>query len=143
MGREVPTSDRLLYFDTLECPQLENVYLKSWTHHPSILRQHFIGCVDSNKPLQLHARLGDNDISLDLFNSAHLQPFIEPSTKTFVALLHAAYPFTTEAGHLTSVYRNTFPENSEFFPFFSQGVQRRESLRHIGSLSLGGLTLVY
>ena len=79
----------------------------------------------SSKPLQFHTGLGDNDISLRLSNPSHLQPFIETYPKLNIVLLHASYPFTTEAGYLASVYENTFLDIGEVFPFVSQDGQER------------------
>ena len=58
------------------------------------------------KPFQFHTGLGDNDINLGLSNPSHLQPFIKKYSTVPIVLLHASYPFTTEAGYLASVYEN-------------------------------------
>ena len=71
----------------------------------------------SHKPMQFHTGLGDNDINLDLSNPAHLQPFIETYSELNIVLLHASYPFTTQAGYLASVYKNTYLDIGEVFPF--------------------------
>lgn len=85
----------------------------------------------SRKPLQFHTGLGDNDIDLGLSNPSHLQNFIKTYPKVPVVLLHASYPFTTEAGYLASVYGNCWFDIGEVFPFLSQDGQEkviRESL---------------
>ena len=60
---------------------------------------------------------GDNDINLDLSNPAHLQGFVEEYHELIIVLLHASYPYTTQAGYLASVYENTFLDIGEVFPF--------------------------
>ena len=72
------------------------------------------GC---KKPFQFHTGLGDNDINLGLSNPAHLQPFIEEFSGVNIVLLHASYPFTTEAGYLATVYKNVYLDIGEVFPF--------------------------
>lgn len=80
---------------------------------------------DVKKPFQFHTGLGDNDINLGLSNPSHLQPFIEGYPSVPVVLLHASYPFTSEAGYLASVFPNVYLDIGEVFPFFSQGGQER------------------
>ena len=75
------------------------------------------------KPFQFHTGLGDNDINLELSNPAHLQDFIKTYPKVPIVLLHASYPFTTEAGYLASVYSNVWLDIGEVFPFLSQDGQ--------------------
>ena len=77
------------------------------------------------KPFQFHTGLGDNDINLELSNPAHLQTFIEAYPSVPIVLLHASYPFTTEAGYLASVYSNVWLDIGEVFPFLSQDGQER------------------
>ena len=60
------------------------------------------------KPIQFHTGLGDSDIRLPTANPAGMQRLIEAYPKTKFVLLHAAYPFTREAGYLTSVYENVY-----------------------------------
>ena len=69
------------------------------------------------KPFQFHTGLGDNDMNLDLSNPAHLQPFIEDNPDIVIILLHASYPFTTEAGYLATMYKNVYLDIGEVFPF--------------------------
>ena len=80
---------------------------------------------NTKKPFQFHTGLGDNDINLGLSNPSHLQPFIEAYPDVPIVLLHASYPFTTEAGYLASVYSNVYLDIGEVFPFVSQGGQER------------------
>ena len=80
---------------------------------------------NSKKPLQFHTGLGDNDINLGLSNPSHLQDFIKTYPEVPIVLLHASYPFTTEAGYLASVYSNVWLDIGEVFPFVSQDGQER------------------
>ena len=79
----------------------------------------------AKKPFQFHTGLGDNDIDLELSNPAHLQDFIKTYPEVRIVLLHASYPFTTEAGYLASVYSNVWLDIGEVFPFLSQDGQER------------------
>jgi len=77
------------------------------------------------KPFQFHTGLGDNDINLRLSNPSYLQPFIVEYPEVPIVLLHASYPFTTEAGYLATVYQNAYLDIGEVFPFVSQDGQER------------------
>ena len=55
------------------------------------------------KPLQFHTGLGDNDISLPDSQPGLLQPLIAEFPWVPIVLLHSAYPFTQQAGYLTTV----------------------------------------
>jgi len=79
----------------------------------------------SKKPIQFHTGLGDNDINLGSSNPSHLQPFIEAYPKVSIVLLHASYPFTTQAGYLASVYENCYLDIGEVFPMVSQDGQEK------------------
>ena len=79
----------------------------------------------SRKPFQFHTGLGDNDIDLGLSNPAHLQSFIEAYPAVCIVLLHAAYPFTAQAGYLASVYENCYLDIGEVFPMISQDGQEK------------------
>ncbi|KAI8972603.1 amidohydrolase-domain-containing protein, partial [Trametes punicea] len=74
---------------------------------------------EAGKPVQFHTGLGDNDITLRLSSPAHLQPLIKAYPNTKIVLLHSSYPFTQEAGYLTSVYENVYLDFGEIFPFLS------------------------
>ena len=80
---------------------------------------------ESKKPFQFHTGLGDNDIDLELSNPAHLQTFIETYPTVSIVLLHAAYPFTAQAGYLASVYENCYLDIGEVFPMISQDGQEK------------------
>ena len=60
------------------------------------------------KPIQFHTGLGDNDMRLLKSNPAYMQNLIEAYPKTRFVLLHSSYPYTREAGYLTSVYDNVY-----------------------------------
>jgi len=102
--------------------RLENDRLSPYFVH---LTARLIENSESKKPLQFHTGLGDNDIDLGLSNPSHLQNFIETYPELPIVLLHASYPFTTEAGYLASVYGNCWLDIGEVFPFLSQDGQER------------------
>ncbi|KAL1751715.1 amidohydrolase-domain-containing protein [Schizophyllum commune] len=76
------------------------------------------------QPVQFHTGLGDNDITLTLASPAHLQPLIKAFPDTKTVLLHSSYPYTREAGYLTSVYSNVYLDFGEVFPAVSSAGQR-------------------
>ncbi|KIJ60471.1 hypothetical protein HYDPIDRAFT_32272 [Hydnomerulius pinastri MD-312] len=76
------------------------------------------------KPVQFHTGLGDNDIRLTKSSPAHMQSIIEAYPNTTFVLLHSSYPYTRDAGYLTSVYRNVYLDFGEIFPFVSADGQR-------------------
>lgn len=45
---------------------------------------------------------------LQTANPSLMQPVIKEFTDTPFVLLHSSYPFTQEAGYLTSVYKNVY-----------------------------------
>ncbi|KAI9571838.1 amidohydrolase 2 [Boletus coccyginus] len=77
-----------------------------------------------NKPVQFHTGLGDNDIRLAKSSPAYMQPIIEAYPNTPIVLLHSSYPYTREAGYLTSVYKNVYLDFGEVFPLLSGDGQR-------------------
>ncbi|KAJ8583433.1 amidohydrolase 2 [Rhizopogon salebrosus TDB-379] len=76
------------------------------------------------KPIQFHTGLGDNDITLTTSSPAHMQPIIKAFPETVFVLLHSSYPYTRDAGYLTSVYKNVYLDFGEVFPFISAEGQR-------------------
>lgn len=74
--------------------------------------------------LNLHQGLGDNDITLTTSSPAHMQPIIKAFPETVFVLLHSSYPYTRDAGYLTSVYKNVYLDFGEVFPFISAEGQR-------------------
>lgn len=75
-------------------------------------------------PVQFHTGLGDNDIRLSKANPALMQALVEAYPETKVVLLHSSYPFTEEAGYLTTVYKNVYLDYGEIFPMVSGDGQR-------------------
>ncbi|KAF2758280.1 developmental protein-like protein fluG [Pseudovirgaria hyperparasitica] len=75
------------------------------------------------KPVQFHTGLGDADISLLRSNPAFLQPLIEQYPNIPFVLLHSAYPYTREAGWLSTVYKNCFLDLGLVFPMVSRDGQ--------------------
>ncbi|KAJ3743013.1 amidohydrolase 2, partial [Lentinula detonsa] len=63
-------------------------------------------------------------ISLLHASPAHMQPLIKDYPQTVFVLLHAAYPFTKEAGYPCSVYPNVMLDFGEIFPMISGSGQR-------------------
>lgn len=76
------------------------------------------------KPLQFHTGLGDNDVNLVDANPALLQQLMENYPNVPFVLLHAAYPYTREAGYLATVYRHVYLDMGEIFPMVSRDGQR-------------------
>jgi Amidohydrolase len=66
------------------------------------------------KPIQFHTGLGDNDIRLVKANPAYMQNLIEAYPNAKIVLLHSAYPYTREAGYLTTVYDNVYLDCTSF-----------------------------
>lgn len=108
--------------DSKGLSRLEDSQLSPYFIH---LTAQLIGASKSNKPFQFHTGLGDNDIDLASSNPSLLQTFIKTYPEVPVVLLHASYPFTTEAGYLASVYSNCWLDIGEVFPFLSQDGQER------------------
>lgn len=89
---------------------------------------------DRPKPIQLHTGLGDNDMNLLHSNPAYLQPLIEAYHSVPFILLHSAYPYTREAGYLTTVFKNVYLDLGEVFPMLSTDGQE-EVLRQAMELT--------
>src|SRR5215469_1128287 len=89
---------------------------------------------DRPKPIQFHTGLGDNDMSLLQSNPAHLQPLIEAYPSVTFVLLHSAYPYTREAGYLTTVFKNVYLDLGEVFPMLSADGQE-EVVRQVMELT--------
>jgi predicted TIM-barrel fold metal-dependent hydrolase len=75
----------------------------------------------STLPVQFHTGFGDPDLDLRLVNPLHLRPLLEdPRFRTVpIVLLHAAYPFSREAGYLASVYPQVYVDFGLAVPFLS------------------------
>jgi predicted TIM-barrel fold metal-dependent hydrolase len=78
-------------------------------------------------PIQFHTGFGDPDLDLRLANPLHLRPLFEtPAYRQVpIVLLHAAYPFTREAGYLASVYPNAYVDFGLAVPLLSVAGMRR------------------
>ena len=72
-------------------------------------------------PIQFHTGFGDPDLDLRLANPLHLRPILEQKKwrDVPIILLHAAYPFTREAGYLASVYPQVYLDFGLAIPFLS------------------------
>ncbi len=72
-------------------------------------------------PIQFHTGFGDPDLDLRLANPLHLRPILEQEKwrDVPIILLHAAYPFTREAGYLASVYPQVYLDFGLAIPFLS------------------------
>ncbi|KAI1466175.1 glutamine synthetase/guanido kinase [Daldinia caldariorum] len=81
---------------------------------------------DSDKPIQFHTGLGDNDITLTRSSPSHLQSFIRENPKLKIVLLHAGYPWTRETAYLAATYPNVYADIGEVFPCISR--QGQESV---------------
>jgi Amidohydrolase len=86
------------------------------------------------KPLQFHTGLGDADIELRRSNPAYLQALVEEYPSVRFVILHAAYPFTREAGYLATMFKNVFLDIGEIFPQLSRDGQE-SALRQAFELS--------
>ncbi|KAK2462519.1 hypothetical protein APHAL10511_005489 [Amanita phalloides] len=91
-------------------------------------------CRETEKPIQFHTGLGDDDITLSLASPALLQPLIKAYPEVKFILLHASYPFTREASYLTAVFSNVFLDFGEVFPMVS-GQGQRDILNQVLELS--------
>jgi uncharacterized protein len=78
-------------------------------------------------PVQFHTGFGDPDLDLRLANPLHIRPLLEnPSYhQAPIVLLHAAYPFSQEAGYLASVYSQVYLDTGLAVPFLSVAGMRR------------------
>lgn len=78
-------------------------------------------------PIQFHTGFGDPDLDLRLANPLHLRPLLEnrPYQLAPIVLLHAAYPFTREAGYLAAVYPQVYVDCGLAVPFLSVAGMRQ------------------
>ncbi len=78
-------------------------------------------------PIQFHTGFGDPDLDLRLSNPLYLRSLLED--KRFenvpIVLLHAAYPYSQEAGYLASVYPQVYLDFGLAVPFLSGAGMRR------------------
>ncbi len=80
----------------------------------------------SGMPVQFHTGFGDPDLDLRLANPLHLRPVLEETAFRGVpiVLLHAAYPFTREAGFLAAVYPQVYLDFGLAVPMLSRAGMR-------------------
>ncbi len=78
-------------------------------------------------PVQFHTGFGDPDLDLRLANPLHLRAILEDARlgRVPVVLLHAAYPFTREAGYLAATYPRVYLDIGLAFPLLSTGGMER------------------
>ncbi|KAF8630774.1 hypothetical protein AX14_010974 [Amanita brunnescens Koide BX004] len=114
--------------------QSRSVRLQHKPLNDYVLRLALEICRYNGKPIQFHTGFGDNDIALTLASPALLQPLIKAYPEVKFVLLHTSYPFTREAGYLTSVYSNVFLDIGLVFPLIS-GQGQRNILSQVFELS--------
>ncbi|MEQ9669874.1 MAG: amidohydrolase family protein [Coleofasciculus sp. G2-EDA-02] len=87
-------------------------------------------------PIQFHTGFGDPDLDLRLSNPLYLRSLLED--KRFenvpIVLLHAAYPYSQEAGYLASVYPQVYLDFGLAVPFLS-GAGMRGTLQQLLELT--------
>jgi hypothetical protein len=76
-------------------------------------------CVETGRPLQIHAGFGDPDIDLLLANPLLLRPILEDPRRSAlkVVVLHMAYPYAREAAFMTAVWPQVYLDLSLAVPF--------------------------
>ena len=72
-------------------------------------------------PIQFHTGFGDPDLDLRLGNPLYLRRILEEKRwrNAPIVLLHASYPYTSEAGYLASVYPQVYLDCGLAVPFLS------------------------
>jgi predicted TIM-barrel fold metal-dependent hydrolase len=76
-------------------------------------------CLETGRPLQVHAGFGDPDIDLVLANPLLLRPILEDPRRAGLELvvLHMAYPYVREAAFMTAVWPQVYLDLSLALPF--------------------------
>jgi predicted TIM-barrel fold metal-dependent hydrolase len=76
-------------------------------------------CIETGRPLQVHAGFGDPDIDLLQANPLLLRPLLEDPDRAGLELvvLHMAYPYVREAAFMTSVWPQVYLDLSLALPF--------------------------
>ncbi|HSF02406.1 MAG TPA: amidohydrolase family protein [Solirubrobacterales bacterium] len=76
-------------------------------------------CIETGRPLQVHAGFGDPDIDLLQANPLLLRPILEDSRRAGlrIVVLHMAYPYVREAAFMTAVWPQVFLDLSLALPF--------------------------
>ncbi len=78
-------------------------------------------------PVQFHTGFGDPDLDLRLANPLYLRPLLEDRRyrRAPIVLLHAAYPYSREAGYLASVYPQVYLDFGLAVPLLSVAGMRQ------------------
>lgn len=78
-------------------------------------------------PVQFHTGFGDPDLDLRLSNPLDLRSLLEDERfqNVPIVLLHAAYPYSQEAGYLAAVYPQVYLDIGLSVPFLSVSGMRR------------------
>lgn len=78
-------------------------------------------------PIQFHTGFGDPDLDLRLASPLHLRPILEDHRyrKAPIVLLHASYPFMSDAGFLASVYPQVYLDIGLAVPLLSVSGMKR------------------
>jgi predicted TIM-barrel fold metal-dependent hydrolase len=76
-------------------------------------------CVETGRPLQVHAGFGDPDIDLLQANPLLLRPMLEDPRRSGlrIVVLHMAYPYVREAAFMTAVWPQVYLDLSLALPF--------------------------
>jgi predicted TIM-barrel fold metal-dependent hydrolase len=78
-------------------------------------------CSTRRVPLQLHTGMGDADVDLLLANPLHLRWILHNKEyrEAPIVLLHAAYPYSREAGYPAATYKQVYVDFGESIPQLS------------------------
>lgn len=89
----------------------------------TLLHLAFEQAAEQEIPVQFHTGYGDPDADMLLANPLQLRPILEdPAYRAMpVVLLHESYPYTRQAGYLTTVYDRVYMDLSYGIPFIGYG----------------------
>ncbi len=89
----------------------------------TLLHIAFEQAAEQEIPVQFHTGYGDPDADMLLANPLQLRPILEdPAYRSMpVVLLHESYPYTRQAGYLTTVYDRVYMDLSYGIPFIGYG----------------------
>lgn len=92
-------------------------------------------------PVQFHTGYGDTDADMLLANPLHLRWVLEnPRFRGMkTVLLHESYPYTRQAGYLTTVYDDVYLDLSFGIPFLSMEAMRQFTREALGVAPLSKL----
>jgi uncharacterized protein len=89
-------------------------------------------CIEFDVPMQIHTGMGDHEINLPLSRPAFLMDLLRfPAFRACrVILVHAGYPYHSEAGYIAGVLPRVFCDIGEGVPFAGHAARRilRETL---------------